>query len=237
MIRLLRLLIAGGMLLSVHAMPAWGQEAEATAELPRYITVTGSGEIQIVPDLVHVSLGIENQDRDLQAAREENARRTREVLAVAGKFGIPEHRTRTAHLRIEPRYSHKNQELQDYFVRRAVDLAMDDLSQFEALLAALVEAGVVKVHGLKFDHSQIDVQRAEARLLAVRNARDKAEALADELDQMIGAPMEITEGVRPMPLGRGAVPAAMDTSAQTLAPGLITVGARVTVRFKMLDVE
>lgn len=210
----------------------------AQESLPqRRITVTGTAEINIVPDTVNLSLGIENQGPELNAIREQNARQTTEVLTVIKDFGIPEHQIQTAHLRINPRYDPQQRTLKEYIIQRTLTVSYQDLRRFEDFLIAILAAGVVKVNGLQFDHSQMEAQEAEARMMALQNARDKAEALAGEFDQVLGLPLEIIDGSGPSPGGRMVALSAQSASRNTLAPGQITVGARVTVTFQLQEME
>ncbi|MGB5983746.1 MAG: SIMPL domain-containing protein [Desulfobacterales bacterium] len=214
----------------------------AQGDLPAgRITVTGEARIDMVPDRVMLSLGIENQATELTAARELNAQHSGVVLAMIREFGIPDHQVQTTHLRIEPRSDPRQQELQGYGVQRIMAVALEDLTRFEEFLAAILEAGVVRVQGLIFDHSQMEAQQAEARLVALRNARGKAEALAAEFDQILGTAVEIVEGLRPTsragdPFNSGAAVLSSE-SRETLAPGLISVKAAVTVTFQLLEME
>jgi uncharacterized protein YggE len=127
---------------------------------------------------------------------------------------------------------------------------LEDISQFEDLLASALEAGANHVHGIQFRTTELREHRDRARAQAIKAAREKAVALAEELNQEVGEPRTIREEHSgwwswynawwgsywsgPMAQTviqdvRGVPPEA----GSTIAPGQITVSARVTVSFEL----
>ena len=105
------------------------------------------------------------------------------------------------------------------------------------------------VHGIQFRTTELRKHRDEARTLAIRAAQEKAVALAQELGQEVGQPHDIREdqsqwwswyntgwGGRAGSMTQnviqegGSAPAGTEG---TLAPGQISVTAKVTVSFEM----
>jgi uncharacterized protein YggE len=106
------------------------------------------------------------------------------------------------------------------------------------------------VHGIQFRTTELRKHRDEARALAVTAAREKAEALAGELEQTVGHPTSIREEHSSWWSGynawwgsrRGDMMAqnviqelggAAMTGEGTVAPGQISVSARVSVTFEL----
>jgi uncharacterized protein YggE len=108
------------------------------------------------------------------------------------------------------------------------------------------------VLGIQFRTTELRKHRDEARGLAIQAAREKAVAMAGELGQAVGPPKTIYEqqvgwysaynawwGARYggsmsqnviQETGAGTM-----SSATTVAPGQITVNAKVTVTFELAD--
>ncbi|MCK5634348.1 MAG: SIMPL domain-containing protein, partial [Anaerolineales bacterium] len=120
------------------------------------------------------------------------------------------------------------------------------------LLTAVTEAGATNVHGIDFRTSELRKYRDQARALAVQAASEKAEAMAGELSISVGTPKSINEdhvgwwswygygwwGSRYAGMSQNVVQNASGPSSDfegAFAPGQISVNARVTVTFELLQ--
>jgi uncharacterized protein YggE len=236
------------------ALPAWAvnpPEQPGAAET-RLITVTGDAEVRVVPDEVILTLGVETWDKDLAVAKSQNDERVKKVLALAEDFGIEPKYIQTDYISIEPRYedSYEHRDFIGYFVQKTIVITLKDISKFEDLLSGVLGAGVNYVHGIQFRTTELRQYRDQARALAIRAAKEKAEALAKELGQKVGKPTAISEGqsgwwswynawwgsrwgggqAQNVVQNVGGGPAPAEGS---LAPGQITVNATVTVSFEL----
>ena len=225
-----------------------GQDARPAAG--REITVTGSGEVRIPPDEIVLTVGVETSDMNLLAARDQNDQRIRAMMKAAGARGIPPEHLKTDYVHIEPRYEdYGTRKFLGYFVRKTLIVTVRDVPSFEATYGELLQAGATHVHDVQFRTTELRRHRDEARRLAIRAAREKAEALARELGQAIGAPERISEssgwywgsssswwGSRwgsQMTQNAVQTAAAAGDTGTALAPGLISVRADVSVSFAL----
>ena len=163
---------------------------------PRLITVIGEAEVRVAPDEVILTLGVETIDVELKKAKDENDQRVAKIIAVAKNLGVEEKHIQTDHISIEPRYEHKYSEDRrfiGYWVRKTIVLTLRDTEKFEGLLSQVLEAGANYVHGVQFRTTELRKYKDQARALAIKAAKEKAEALAKELDQKIGQPHSIKE--------------------------------------------
>lgn len=244
--------LAGLMLILVLVLSAWTNNPQGSTE-PRLITVTGEAEIRVVPDEVILTLGIETWDKSLSIAKSRNDEIAKKLFALATTYSIDSKHIQTDYINIEPRYRDGYYEQSDfigYFVRKTVVITLRDLSQFEDLLADALAAGATHVQGIEFRTTELRKHRDQARTLAIRAAREKAEAMAAELGQKIGAPTAIREEPSGWFSGYGAwwgspwgnsmtqntiqeTPGATSLSESSLAPGQINITARVTVSFEL----
>lgn len=167
----------------------------------RLISVTGDAEVRVVPDEVAFTLGIETSNKSLAKAKQENDQRVTDVIKVAEKYGIQQKHIQTDFLSIDPSYDNRSKfssasgvsDIQGYFVRKTIVIILRELSKFEGLSSDVLEAGVTHVHGIDFRTTELRKHRDQARALAVKAAKEKATALAGELDQTIGEPHSIQE--------------------------------------------
>jgi hypothetical protein len=220
---------------------------------PRAITVTGEAQVKVPPDEVILTLGVETWDKNLAAAKHHNDEIVLRVLEVAGDHSVAPQHVQTDYISIEPRYRSGTYEPGDfigYFVRKTIVITLKDITAFEELLSDSLEAGATHVHGIEFRTSELRKHRDEARALAIRAAREKAVALAGELDQDVGRPTDIREEYNGWwspynswwGAGWGGLSATQNVIQESgapqdmesaLAPGQISVSARVTVSFEL----
>jgi uncharacterized protein YggE len=249
-------LTATAMLLLValfSAAPAAAQTAAPPDEraAPRLVTTTGEAEVLVVPDEVVLTLGVETSDKNLGEAKRKNDAIVAAVLAAAQADGVDPKYLQTDHISIEPRYrdSYEQRDFVGYFVRKTIVMTLKDIEAFDAVLTDALEAGATYVHGIQFRTTELRKHRDAARALAIRAAHEKAVALAQELGQEVDEPYAIHEEQSGWwssynswwggPAGgmtqnviqeTGSAPAGTDG---TLAPGQISVTARVSASFEM----
>jgi uncharacterized protein len=159
------------------------------------ISVNGEAEIRVVPDEVLLSLGVETFDKVLKSAKSLNDDRIKKTIASARGFGVLAEHIQTDYIGIEPRYHNSDisRELLGYVVRKTVLIRLKDISKFEDLLSAALEAGVTHVHGIDFRTTELRKHRDQARVLALKAAQEKAELLARESGRRVGKAMSIGE--------------------------------------------
>ena len=208
----------------------------------RYIEVFGDGEMLITPDEVVLQLGVETIRTDLDDARRENDKRVSAVLNLLRSSNIDERYIQTDHVRVEPLYTYKgdrDRALRGFNVRKDMTVTLRDLSQLETLTAGLLKAGTTNIYNYTLRSTEFRKHRDEARLLAIRAAREKAEQAAGALGQKIGPPLRIIEIPlqdvhNPMVVNTSvAQEGSMHNSIQTFAHGRITITSRVKIAFAL----
>jgi len=161
---------------------------------PRIISVTGTAEIKVAPDEVTLILGMDSHDKDLSVAKATNDRSTKKLLSLVRDAGVDAKNIQTSALSMGPEYSEeKIPKLFGYRVSQTVVLTLKDISKYEGLLTDALKAGVNRVDGINFAISDPKKYNDEARLKAIKAAREKATAMATELGQSVGKPWEVTE--------------------------------------------
>ncbi|MDI3288163.1 SIMPL domain-containing protein [Polyangium sp. 15x6] len=218
---------------------------------PRII-VTGDAEVHVVPDEVVLRIGIETVDMDLVKAKTENDNAVRAVLALARGMGIDDTDVDTDYISIAPKYEWQDDSnvFVGYAVKNTMAVTLDQVDKFEQFLMSAIQSDVNRVHGIEFRTTKLREHRDRARAMAIQAAREKAIALAKELDQTVGLPLLIDDGgsgwssaynawwdEAPQLAQNVAVVAGggLESSPEsTLAPGQIAVRAKITVSFQLL---
>ena len=164
---------------------------------PRMITVNGEAEVNVVPNEVILTLGVETRDASLATAKTQNDAAVKNVLKLAKEFKIDDKYIQTDYLGITPIYDEynkiKEKDISGYLVRKTIAITLKDVSKFETFLQRALDSGVNYVHGVQFRTTELRKYRDQARSLAIKAAREKAVDLAQELGQKIGKPHNIQE--------------------------------------------
>lgn len=221
---------------------------------PRRITVNGHAQIRVVPDEVVVSLGVETVDVELSHAKSSNDSRMVAVIAAAEKLGIAREHIATEYVGVEPvyRYDDGKRHFLHYRVRKTTVITLRDVDKFEALLSSALEAGANYVHSIDFRTTKLREHRDRARALAIVAAKEKAEALATELEESVDRVHTIREGYAPAWSSYGSwwgrsgggrmsqnvvqnVGSGSESDAGPTTPGQIAIDASVTVTFQLSE--
>jgi uncharacterized protein YggE len=211
---------------------------------PRLITVTGEAEVLVVPDEVVFDLTVQNINREMRVAKTQTDEQLKKLLELTRRYKIDPKDVQTDYIKLEPRYrgNDESRTFIGYAVRKDLVFTLRDVSRAEELLSEVMESGITRVNGVRFQTSQMRKYRDQARALAIRAAQEKAVALTAEIGQKIGKAYSIEEESPNTGLAyqnnvnfvtrSGSNEAA--ESEGTLSLGQIKVTARVTVRFELL---
>jgi uncharacterized protein len=239
-----------GLTLIPHGLPRpAGAQNEPTM---RTISVSGEAQINVVPDQIILTLGVETSDKDLKVAKTKNDEQVSQILNLAKTFNVPPEKVKTDYISIQPRYndSYQQREFLGFFVRKNIVFTLSDLSKFEELLSACLNSGANYVNGVDFRTTELRKHRDQARDLAVRAAKEKAEAMAGALGMKIGKPITISEasfgggyfggwGNPNANISQNAIQTggsgAEIGEGDTVAPGQIAVSARISIVFELVE--
>lgn len=128
-----------------------------------------------------------------------------------------------------------------YIARRQLMVTIQDLAAFEQIYKGLIERGVNDVSGFEFRTTELRKHKDEARLKAIRAAREKANAMARELGASLAAVQTINEesgyGFPQFASNVMSTSAGGDQASNTIAAGMIEISASVQVVFRLGEIE
>lgn len=217
----------------------------------RTVTVRGEAEIKRAPDKADVSIGIQEQKRDLKEAQKATDDQLKALYRIAKELGIAEKDLRTDYSSVQPVYNYNNNDgrqiFAGYSVNHQVTVTLRDVAKVAELTQKLTAAGIDQINNILFGLQQEDSARDEALELALKKARAKADMLAKASGETLGKVYSISEsGVhfdpRPMPMMRGKAMMAMEAAGapamDAAAPppsGEMVVRADVQATFLLQD--
>jgi len=211
----------------------------------RLVTVTGGGEVKVVPDEVVINLSVWILDKELAVGKEKMSAVVKKVLDFTKKLGIDPKHVQTDYIKIDPTYEdyYKKSNFLGYTCSENITVILKDISKFEELLTGALNLGVNRVYGVEFRTTSLRKYRDEARKMAMKAAKEKAQALAAELGQNIGRPYSITEAtsqsynnfaqVATQRISNEVLSYGTGLSEEYFSPGQIEVNANIEVSFEL----
>jgi uncharacterized protein YggE len=218
------------------------------------ITVRGDAVVNVKPDKIVIRFGIETSDIDIVAAKQKNNEILRKSIAIFKGLSIPEKDIQTDYLSIQPQWKDDRREgFIGYFVRNTVVVTIGDASKVEEVVTRALESGINYIHGIDFQSTELKKYREQARDLALKAAKEKAEKMAAVFGESIGKPIQISEGYGGYPWrywsgwsGWGSgysqgmsqnitqnIQSESGESPETIALGKISISANVSVTFDL----
>jgi uncharacterized protein YggE len=165
------------------------------------------------------------------------------VLATLRANGIEEKDIKTTYLSLQPQFDYRSgMKISYFYAEQTISVTERDTSKLDTLLDAVIKAGGNRIDSIEYENSELRRYRDQARDLAVKAAREKAEALAHALGQEIGKPYSIEEVAQPNYQYYGGLMAnvSLETADKTRAPsgpstatGERTITASVNVAFDL----
>ncbi|MEX1027827.1 MAG: SIMPL domain-containing protein [Candidatus Paceibacterota bacterium] len=159
------------------------------------ISVSGEGEVFAVPDTARVTFSVIETAETTEGAQRAASERIAEVLNALEALGIEENDIKTIQYTLNPRYEYSRtacepgrpcppegrQMLVGYELRQTIQVKVEDREKARDVVQVLGDAGVQQIGNVDLVIDDEDALKAEARALAIADARKKAEALAKDL--------------------------------------------------------
>jgi len=213
--------------------------AAVSGETSRYITVVGTGEVSLAPDIARINVGAEVSADSVSEAKAEVDRRMEAIMDALEVLGVADKDIQTAHYSIyferEPYYPAPTEEMGPepkgaYRVSNMLNVTIRDLEQVGDVLDAAIEAGANQMYGVTFTVSDLQQWESDAREKAMGDARARAEELAGLAEVELGEVLSVSEVVGGMsvPVAEMAV---MGRGGGGIAPGELEFSTRIQVTF------
>jgi uncharacterized protein YggE len=161
-----------------------------------WISVPGHGAVRVAPDIADVRLGVVTIRPTAGEARSAAAATMDAVLAALRSAGLAARDLRTTLLSLDAvrDYSDGSQRITGYQLSSTVEATIRAIDATGAVVDSALGAGATTLDGLTFRLDDPTDALAEARRLAVVDARRRAETLAAEAGVALGRVIGIVEG-------------------------------------------
>ena len=184
-----RFLLSAICLLAVLSMQAQANE--------RYIEVTGTSEIEIVPDKIHYLIEIrEYFEEEFDGKSKPEEYRTKVSLSeieqglmeVLGGAGVPQNVIRTQEVG-----DYWRQQGQDSLVSKKFDITLTDFNQINEIVKRIDTKGVYTMRIGELENNDMLAYHQKGKIEALKAAQRKAAYLVEALGKRLGGVIRIVE--------------------------------------------
>ena len=199
------------------------------------ITVTGTGEVLVKPDLARVNIGVVTQFESASAGVRRNNEAVEKLLGVLGAYGIAESDIQTSNFGVAPQYEYDRSgqapRLIGYRVTNQVRVAVRRIADLGTLLDEVVTAGANQINNVTFAVNEAKSFEDTARRRAMADAHRKAALYAQEAGVRLGSVHRVEEATDTVAIRQFDFDAAQEARAVPIAPGQQTLRQHVRVTF------
>ena len=209
--------------------------AQEVKQIPQ-INVSGEGKVKIAPDQVCISATVETKGNNAKDVKKQNDEKIDAVLKFIKKMNVPVADYKTKQVSLNPQYDYEKKKT-SYNATQTVEIVLKDLSKYDEVMEGLVQQGINRIDNVSFESSKLAQHQSEARKLAIKDAKAKAEDYVSVLGQKVGKAIAISDNSQvyhPQPMYaamRMKEADSMGASNETLAIGEIEITANVSVSF------
>jgi uncharacterized protein YggE len=153
------------------------------------LAVAGQGKVTIVPDIAYVNIGVHSEADNVAEALRSNTSQAQNIAQALQSMGVGAEDIQTSNFNIYPQqqFGPNGEQLGiKYMVDNTVYVTVRDLSKLGDLLDKVVSSGANNINGISFDASDKEKSIAQARQLAIDDAKSQAVELAKAAGVTLG---------------------------------------------------
>mgnify|MGYP001567058351 CR=1 FL=1 len=219
-------------------------------KIPNTISFSGHGEVMAVPDIANIYFTITKDDKTVKDAQAGVAVIEKKALDLLKAKGVADKDIKTANASFYPKYEYRQavclqgycppsgkQVLVGYTASESITVKIRNTDSVGDIMQGLGITGVSDLNGPNFAIDKEDALKAQARKLAIDDAKIKAKVLAKDLGVRLGKITSFSEnGNYPIMYAKSAM---MDSAVGGApAPAVIpkgenTISSDVTITYEI----
>lgn len=201
----------------------------------RGIHVTGSGEIEVAPDIANVSISVRVEGGDPATIKRSVDEVTGKILAVVRDLDIAKRDTTARGIQLQPnyRYDKGQSRLIGYVATRNIAVVLRDLDDIGPLMNRGLKAGANQISQPSYDHSEREKLSQQALERAIDNAKAQASHIAEQFGRAVGPVVDVRTSApsMPRPMLRSARMEMADSAPMPIEAGLISISRTIQASF------
>ena len=216
------------------------------------ISISGDGEVTAVPDIATVTFTVRESAKTVPEAQKLAEAKITKGLSSLETLGVDKKDTKTLSYMVNPKYESQQTGycngyvcpptktvVTGYEVTESVVVKVRKVDQAGEVIGLLGKANITEISGPEFTVDDMDKLKAEAKAIAIKEAKEKAEVEAKALGVSLGAIISFSEdggGYYPTPMMSFRVDAASVNGAESkvsLPQGENVIKSRVTITYTL----
>ena len=189
-----------------------GSPAAVSSTITPAILTSGDATVTRKPDLAIVSAGIESQQSTAAAAQSDLAAKAAKLIARIKSLGVPDQDFGTTGYGVGPIYNPTGQAVIGYRASEQLTAKWHNVDTVGKALDAVVQEGGATNVSVSFGLADPKSAQAEARTLAIADAKSRASAMASAAGVRLGQVIQVSDLSQqsryPQPYNLGAAAAA-----------------------------
>jgi|SRR3989344_2003788 len=193
-----------------------------TATNTNTVSFDGEGRVFVKPDIAVISFSILTEATTSKKAQDDNSTKSDKIVDFLKKQDIEDKDVKTTGYNVYPQYSYplpagrqadpmpmgvpevqsypapeyypSNPKITGYQVNQSFEVKVRDLEKVSSVLDGLVTAGANQVNNLGLQVDDMEKVKNEARELAIKNAKEKANTLKKQIGIRLGKIVNYYEG-------------------------------------------
>lgn len=165
---------------------------------PEQISVSGRGEVIAIPDVATFTFGVQMKGETVSSAQKVVTEQVNKALDIVKKAGVAEKDIKTISYNVYPHYEYTQgvctqyscppgrQVLSGYEVSQTVEVKVRETERAGEIIGSLGVIEVANISNLTFTLDDKEKFRAEARAIAIKNAKEQAKELKNILGIRLG---------------------------------------------------
>lgn len=162
------------------------------------MSVTAEGEVFAKPDIATISFGVQTERFDeAVGATKAGTEKMNAVMAKLAELEVEDKDVKTTQYNLNPVYSYGREDgirdLIGYELYQEATVKIRDLEKIGNIVEAVSSVGANQVGNVSFTIDDQDELKAEARVVAIAKAKEKAEAITETAGISLGKIVNIYE--------------------------------------------
>lgn len=203
-----------------------------------HVSVRGEARVEVRPDTLTVRARVTHTADEVGDATGNVDRRTAAALEAARAVGVADEDIQALSISVQPMWDWHDgrRSFRGHEAARTIVIKLRDIELWPDLLAGLINARVDRFDSVEADHSDRDGIMREAMQSAVRDARARADLLAEAADARVAGVFSISEQSRGwvQPEAREqmmAMRSDQQAAPEAYEPGVIMITSEVAAVF------
>ncbi|EDM37327.1 hypothetical protein PBAL39_09296 [Pedobacter sp. BAL39] len=190
-------------------------------DLRKKITVTGSAETEVTPDIIYITISLKEYLKDGNSKKKvEITTLENQLYSAVQSAGLPKENLTINNLSSYTAAAEKKKN-PDYLAGKQYRLKVTDLNKWNAIIGDVDAKGIAYTNIDSYDYSKIEALKKELKIKALKAAKEKASYLVEALGDQLGSVIDIQEinnESYPQPMYRANAMMVRAESADMAAP-------------------